>query len=138
MRPVLLPGSHPAVPKTNNRSFCTVPSGCSRRQPSLTVNSTVGKIVREAVQLVGDVGVIERDGMGVVAQRGGRVTVAEAGLGLEQQRGGHALGVPGVEIYPGVLRLRRRRAVGRRLPLRWHVDIGDERFLRLAMESHPA
>jgi hypothetical protein len=56
----------------------------------------VGKIVKEPVELVGDVGVIERDGMGVVAQRGGRVAVAEAGLGLEQrplfdQVGGHAV-----------------------------------------------
>ena len=55
-----------------------------------------GKIVEEAVELVGDVGVIERDGMRVVAPRGGRVTVAEAGLGLEQppvahQVGGHAM-----------------------------------------------
>jgi hypothetical protein len=40
-----------------------------------------GKIVEEAVELVGDVGVIERDGMRVVAQRGGGVAVAEAGLG---------------------------------------------------------
>lgn len=66
------------------------------RQPSLTVISVGGEIPEEAVELVGNVGVIERDGMGVVAQRGGGVAVAEAGLGLEQpplvhQVGGHAV-----------------------------------------------
>jgi hypothetical protein len=42
------------------------------------------KAVEEAVKLVRDVGVIERDGMGVVPQGGGGVPVAEAGLGLQQ------------------------------------------------------
>jgi hypothetical protein len=42
------------------------------------------KTVEEAVELVGDVGVIERGGMRVVPQGGRGVAVAEAGLGLEQ------------------------------------------------------
>ena len=54
------------------------------------------KTVEEAVEFVGDVGVIERGGMRVVPQGSGRVPVAEAGLGLEQpplvhQVGGHAV-----------------------------------------------
>ena len=40
--------------------------------------------VEEAIGLVGDVSVIERGGMRVVPQGGGRVAVAEASLGLEQ------------------------------------------------------
>ena len=53
-------------------------------------------MVEEAVEFVGYVGVIERGGMGVVAQRGGGVAVAEPGLGLEQppvvhQVSGHAV-----------------------------------------------
>jgi len=60
------------------------------------VISTLGKIVEEAVELVGHVGVVERGGVGVVPQGGGGVAVAEAGLGLEQppvvhQVGGHAV-----------------------------------------------
>ena len=58
--------------------------------------SALGKIVKEAVELIGDVGVIERGGVGVMPQGGGGVGVAQAGLGLEQppvihQVSGHAM-----------------------------------------------
>jgi hypothetical protein len=53
----------------------------------LLLRSRVPRVqaVQEAVKLVGHVGVVERDGMGVVPQGGGGVPVAEPGLGLEQQ-----------------------------------------------------
>jgi hypothetical protein len=48
-------------------SFGAISSGTAAQQPSLTVISILGKIVEEAVELAGHVGVIERDGVGVVA-----------------------------------------------------------------------
>ncbi len=41
------------------------------------------RVVQTAVELVSDIEVVERCGVRVMAQRGGRVAVAEAGLGLE-------------------------------------------------------
>jgi len=75
-----------------------ISSVAAARQPSLTVISALGKIVEEAVEFVGDVGVVERGGVGVVPQGRGGIRMAEPGLGLEQppvagQVGGHA--VPG-------------------------------------------
>ena len=79
--------------RPNRRDLVSLQQLC---EPSLTVISTVGEIIQEAVELVGHVGVVERGGVRVVPQDGGRVAVAETGLGLKQQPlihkvGGHAV-----------------------------------------------
>lgn len=45
--------------------------------------SSLWSVVEESVEVVGDVFVGEGDRVGVVAQCGGRITMSEAGLGLE-------------------------------------------------------
>ena len=83
---------------TLRNSRCPAAGRCQAGREALLLRFGVPRVqaVEEAVKLVGHVGVIERDGMRVVPQGGGRVPVAEAGLGLEQQPlihqvGGHAV-----------------------------------------------
>ena len=53
-------------------------------------------VVQELVEIIGDVFVVEGDGVGVVPKRRHRITVPEPGLGLEQlpvadEMGGHCV-----------------------------------------------